>query len=62
MAWHPVIKVAGFRMESRDAAEAHLRKIADPDEDDEPHFLVRRLPERPAGPWVPVNENGENRG
>ncbi|RUQ07019.1 hypothetical protein D8M34_05990 [Microbacterium sp. HSID17254] len=53
--------VYAFSTGTRDAAEEYIGRHPD-DPDFGPHFLVRREPERSAGLWVPVKQEGGSRG
>lgn len=48
----------GTRYTSREGAEGAIRQYPE-DQDFGPNFLVRRTPEQPAGPWVPVEQGDE---
>jgi len=43
----------GTRYPSRESAEDAIRQYPQ-DQDFGPNYLVRRRPEQPAGPWIPV--------
>lgn len=51
--------VYAFSTGTRDAAEEHIERHPE-DPDFGPHFLVHREPERAAGLWVPVKQEGES--
>ena len=53
--------VHAFSTGTRDAAEEHIGRHPE-DPDFGPHFLARREPERDAGPWAPVKQEGNDRG